>query len=373
MNGKALTEKQFAALVFTSLLSPLLRSVPRAAVYMAGRGAWLSVIPALLILLALGAFLGFLIRSLQPGEGYADLFFRWLGPVAGRAVLLLYGAWFLFYAGFVLRSGAERLVAAVYPESPLYPFVLVMLGLCLLAALGSLRAIGRTAFLIQSILLISLGVILFLAAPDMSIENLLPVPLDNVSGILLGGLPLSFIGALGACFPFLMKYVEPVEQPGKKSVSLVLAFLLLCLILSLEVLGTFGPSLTQKLAFPFFLMVRDVSLFHITQRIEAVVVVLWMFADFILCTAMLRCAYETLRPVFSLPDPETEPLLSPRRGRWLLWVEAILVFISCYLVSRTSFQMPVLADRIIPFIGACYIYIGMPLCWCIGWLRGKTQ
>lgn len=373
MNGKLLTTKQFAALIFVSLLSPLLRSVPRASVYTAGRGAWLSVLPALFILLFLAAFLGFLIRSLRPGEGYADLFFRWLGPVAGRIVLLLYGLWFLVYAGFVLRTGAERLVAAVYPESPLFLFLLVMLALCLLTALGTLRAVGRTAFLIQSILLASLGLVLFLAAPDMSLKNLFPVPLDNTAGIISGGLPLAFIGALGACFPFLMKYVEPIKQPGKQSVSLVLGFLFLCLILSVEILGTFGPSLTQKLAFPFFLMVRNISLFHITQRIEAVVVVLWMFADFILCTSMLRCAYETFRPVFCLPDPETEPILSLRRGRWLLWAEAVVVLASCFLVSRSSFQMPALADRIIPFIGACYIYIGMPLCWCIGWLRGKTN
>lgn len=373
MNKQLLTQKQFAALIFTSLLSPLLRSVPRASVAFAGRGVWLSVIPAVLLLSLLAAFLSVFIRDLHPGEGFAELFMRWLGPVAGRIVLLLYGAWFLWYAGFVLRSGAARLVAAVYPESPIFPFLTVMLCLCLLAALGTLRAAGRTAFLLQSFLLAALGLILLSAAPNIIWQNLLPVPTDNISGILLGGLPFAAMGGLGACFPFLMGYVEPIGEPGRKAMPLVLGFGFIGLILCLEVTGTFGPGLTEKLSFPFFLMVRDISVFRITQRIEAVVVVLWIFADFILCTAMLRCAYETLRVIFSLPDPEEEKMFSLRKGRWLLWTEALLVLASGYFISRSSFETAMLSDRIIPFIGAAFVYIGMPLCWFIGFLRGKTK
>ncbi len=373
MKENYLTQKQFAALIFTSLLSPLLRSVPRASVLIAGRGVWISMIPALLLLLALVAFLSVLIRQLRPGEGFADLFLRWMGPVTGRIVLILYGIWFLLYAGFVLRSGAARLVAAVYPESPIFPFLITMLGLCLLAALGTVRALGRTAFLLQSFLLTALALILLSAAPNISLNNLLPVPLDNVSGILLSSLPFAAMGSLGACFPFLLGYSQPIKEPGRQSVPLVLGFVFIGLILCLEVIGTFGPGLTAKLSFPFFLMVRDISVFRITQRIEAVVVVLWIFADFILCTAMLRCTYAILKTVFSLPEPDNEKIFSLRNGRWLLLAEALLVLASGYFISRSSFETAELSDRVIPLIGACTIYIGMPLCWFIGFVRGKTQ
>jgi len=373
MNHNLLTQRQFAALIFTSLLSPLLRSVPRASVAAAGRGVWISMIPALFILLTLISFLSVLIRQLRPGEGFAALFLRWLGPVGGRIVILLYGIWFLLYAGFVLRSGAARLVAAVYPDSPIFPFLITMLGLCLLAALGTVRAAGRTAFLLQSFLLAALGLILLSAAPNISFKNLLPIPLDNISGILLGSLPFAAMGSLGACFPFLLGYVEPIEEPGRKAVPLVLGFVFIGIILCLEVIGTFGPGLTARLSFPFFLMVRDISVFRITQRIEAVVVVLWIFADFILCTAMLRSTFEIIRTVFSLPGTEEEPVFSLRNGRWLLWAEAVIVLASGLFISRSSFETAMLSDRIIPFIGAASVYIGMPLCWFIGFLRGKTK
>ena len=145
MRDRMVTRKQFAAAIFTGLLSPLMRVLPRSSVLLAGKAAWLSVAPAFLALLALMALMNALRRALLPGEGMANLLLRVLGPWFGRLALLLYAAWFLFYAGFLLRSGAERLTATVYQQSAVTPFIVVMLALCLLAALGTLRATVRTA------------------------------------------------------------------------------------------------------------------------------------------------------------------------------------------------------------------------------------
>lgn len=373
MKTNPIPQKQFAAMILTSMLSPLLRSLPRAAVHNAGKGAWLCVLPAFFLLMVMLALHGCYIRQLRPGMGYADLILKWLGPVAGRLVLLLYWIWFLFYTGFILRSGAERLAAAVYPESAVFPFMLVIATLCLLVALGSLRAAGRCAVLLRSFLLIALGLILLFAAPNISRENLTPIPWQDYKGILLGSLPIAAIGGLAGSFPFLMGYVEPVEQPVRKAVPLILATLAIAGVLCIEVVGTFGAALTEKLTYPFFLMVRDISIFHITQRIEAVVVVLWIFADFILCASMLRCGHECLRSLLSLPDPEREPLFSLKGGRWLLWAETGLILLFGMLVTRTAFQLENWGDHIFPIAGVLLMHAAMPLFFFIGWIRGKTE
>lgn len=373
MGFKSIPKKQFAAIILTSMLSPLFRTLPRAAVHSAGKGAWLCVLPAFFFLMAMLALHGCFIRQLRPGMSYADLILKWLGPAAGRLVLILYWIWFLFYTGFVLRSGAERLAAAVYPESSVFPFMLVTATLCLLVSLGSLRAAGRCAFLLRSFLLVTLGIILLFAAPNISRENLMPVPWLDFKGILLGALPIAAVGGLAGSFPFLMGYVETVEQPVRKTVPLILATLTIAVILCVEVVGTFGPAMTEKLTYPFFLMVRDISIFHITQRIEAVVVVLWIFADFILCSAMLRCAHECLRTVLSLPSPETEPVFSLRNGRWLLWAETGLVLLFGSLVTKTAFQLEEWGDHIIPLVGVSLMYGALLLFFFIGWMRGKTE
>lgn len=372
MKPNTITKKQFGAMILVSMLSPLLRSLPRATVHFAGKGAWLSVLPAFFLLLIMLSLQKCLFRRLPPGKGYADILWDWLGPVAGRLALALYGLWFLFYAGFVLRSGTERLVAVVYPQSPLFPILLVMTTLCLLAALGTLRATGRAAVLLRTFLLAALGLVFLFASPNISRENLTPIPWDNGTGILLGSLPIAAVAGLMGSFPFLMGYVDRKEAPGRKAIFLILAVLLIAWLLCFEVVGTFGAVLTETLSYPFFLMVRDISLFHITQRVEAVVIVLWIFADFILCTSMLRCAHECIRKLFSLPAPETEPVLRLKHGRWLLWLEAGLILLFSLLVPNSALDLELWSDHLIPLCGVLMMYVGLPVAFLLGRLRGKT-
>ena len=59
--------------------------------------------------------------------------------------LLMLTLWLCVYAGFVLRSGADRLLVTVYPNTPPAFFILTMLLAALLASLIPLRAAARTA------------------------------------------------------------------------------------------------------------------------------------------------------------------------------------------------------------------------------------
>lgn len=359
--------------MLTAALSPLLRSIPRAAVSGAGKGSWLCIVPAFFLLLGMLAVHSLFLRQLQPGTGYADLILQWLGPAAGRVILLFYGAWFLFYTGFILRSGTERLSAAVYPETAVFPFMLVIAVFCLLVTLGSLRAAGRCAVLLRTFLLLVLGLIFLFAAPNISRENLTPVPWRDAAGILTGAVPIAAIGGLAGSFPFLMGYVEPVQRPARKMIPLLLAILFISALLCIEVVGTFGPSLTESLTYPFFLMVRDISLFGVTQRIEAMVVVLCIFADLVLCFSMLRCAHECIRTVFSLPDPEGAPFFSLKDGRWLLWLETGLALFSGTFFTNTTFELKEWSDRVIPLAGVFWMYGGLLIIFFIGCLRRKAS
>ena len=60
-----LTERQFSAAVFTALLSPMMRVLPRAAAILAGKWSWLCVLPAIPVLLALALLMASLRRSMR--------------------------------------------------------------------------------------------------------------------------------------------------------------------------------------------------------------------------------------------------------------------------------------------------------------------
>ena len=359
-----ITRKQFAAAIFVSLLSPLLRLLPQTAVELAGRGAWLSVLPAAVPLLVLGAILASFRAHMRPGEGLGGLILRWLGPVFGRIVLVLYAAWFLFYGGFILRSGADRLAATIYPGSGPTAFIVVTVALCLLVALGDLRAAARTAVLMRGVLVGALAAVLALSIPNMDAGRLLPVGWRDAGSIALGALPLASVGAVAGGFAFLSGYVRPAEDRRWLTVPM-LTLLLLGGAICAAVVSVFGPALTHTLTYPFFIMIRSISLGDLAPRIEALVIAAWVGADFLLCAFLLRCAHEALRPVFSLPAPEGRGLSDLRGGRYLIWLEAAAVLTCALALDISPWQMRLWSDRLVPLASDIMLYGGYGLLWLV--------
>lgn len=372
MDEKRITRKQFAAAILVSLLSPLLRLLPQTAVSLAGKSAWLAPLPALVPVFLLAAVLESFRRHMRPGEGMGGLLLRWLGPVAGRIVLALFAAWFLFYGGFILRSGAERLVSTVYPSSGQGLFVAVTIALCLVVTLGDLRAAARTAVILRAVLIGALLVVIALSVSNMDPTRLAPVGWQDALAALPGSLPLASVCAVAGCFSFLSGYVEKPKN-GRWLWGTYLLLLALGGIVCAAVMCVFGPALTAQLTYPFFIMIRSISLGDMVPRIEAVVIAVWVAADFLLVVMLLRCAHEALRPIFSLPDPERFSMGSLRGGRFLLWLEAGAVLGCSTLFDLPPWELKLWSDRYIPLGSDLVLYGGFALLWLVTLPRRKKE
>lgn len=363
-----ISRQQFVAAGFLGLLSALIRVMPRASAVFAGRAAWLCAVPAFFLLAGFGLFV---LSLLKEGKSMGDVFLQALGPAAGRGLLLIYGLAFLFYAGFVLRVGADRLVVTVYPTGGTRFFFSVLLLLCLMAAMGTLRAIGRTAVILRAVMLGVLAMAFVFSLPDLSAKNLGPVKWEDTGNILLGALPLVNVGGIYFCFSFLEGYAAPDSHKGRFYLPWLAMFMLIAALLCVTVVGSFGPVLSLRMSYPFFVMIRNVSLLNLADRIEAFVIVLWIFSDFMLCTLLLRCAHEALRRVFDLPEPEEKPYFDLSGGRWLFLPEAAAVWCTAHFIALDSYGLIPWADRIVPLAMALLMFGGFPLVWLVGRLRKK--
>ncbi len=372
MDEHLITRKQFAAAIAVSLLSPLLRLLPQTAVSMAGRGAWLSPLPALIPVLLLSTMLESFRRHMRPGEGMGGLLLRWLGPVAGRLALLLFAGWFLFYGGFILRSGAERLVSTIYPSSGQTLFVAATILLCLAVSLGPLQAAARTSVILRAVLLTALGIVILFSASNMDLSRLAPFAWRDGAASVAGALPLASVCGVSGCFCFLSGYVEPPKN-GRWLLGTHLLLLLLAGVVCAAVMSVFGPSLTATLTYPFFIMIRSISLGDLVPRIEAVVIAVWVCADFMLVVMLLRCAHEALRSALGLPGPERLPMKSLRSGRFLLWLEAAAVFGCSLLFDLPPWQLRMWSDRYIPLCSDCVLYGGFFLLWLVTLPKRKRE
>lgn len=356
-----LSRRQLLSLGWVALLSPVIRQLPRNAVHMGGRGSWLSPLFALPLLLLYARLLTAFLHSCREGEGLQHQFCRALGAVPGRLVLLLYGLWLSFYMGFVLRAGADRFIAAVYPSSKPGVFILITAGLGLMAGLGRLKVLGRFAQVVQPLLIFSLLLILWSALPKIEGINLLPLRGDELLQAAKGGVPV----AATLCFTVYAAFLEHRVERGGGGRGLLpplLGTLLLVLAMSAVTVGTFGAPLTGAMRHPFFVLIRDVRLFNLLERVEALIIVQWALTDFVLVALLCHVASSNLSFVFGGGE-------GLRRG-FAAAVTAAAVA-AAWLCAPGSFALQAMAEHLIPRVHGIFLFLLLPLVFLIGRLRKK--
>lgn len=372
MKTKKLTRRQYFALCSLAFLSPALRLLPRESAAIAGSASWLCGIVAYVPLLLFALLLNAMLNCRREGEGMGDLILRALGNVAGKIVLTIYALWFLAYAAFLLRSGAERFVTTAYPFSSTWPFVGTLLVLSLVAALGGAKALFRAAEIFLPLLTLVLVFVLLFALPELNLKGMLAVSAADTGPVLLGTLPLLNIGAALLLYPTFLEGLVPVAPGrGKAAAKWLVRVCLLAVLLSVLTIGMLGAELTANLSYPFFTLLRNVSIFRAVERFEALVVGLWVLPDFILIALMLMLASGGLRTVFGCPPQgdDSGKLLRLENGRILIWLCALAALAGGLLLAPDAFDLEFYSLRLIPGVTLGLTIGGVLIIFVIGKLR----
>ena len=339
MKNDNLTLSQYRALIFCSMLSPLIRQLPAGVVGLAGRSSFLSALLGLLPALGVLWLLCRLSRGVFPGE----LLPRALGKAPGRFILGVFGLWLAFYGGFVLRAGADRFMAAVYPEGRVALFMAVMLLILLPAAAGRTKTVCRMAELLLGAMAALFLVVFVFALPGVDAKNLFPLEAELPS-VLRGALPVSDTLLVSVWLLFLGGEREEGALFGvfaRPIAALALIGALLCL----TTVGSFGAALTEKMNYPFFVMIRGVRIFHLLERIEAVIAAQWVAADFLLLAALSHAAGEALRLA-----------IAPKKARRGFSLASLaLMALAGWLCAPTAFALRELARTTVPVLNAAAV------------------
>ena len=352
-------------------LAPALRLLPTQTLSLAGRGAWLSSLAALPVLLGYALFLEKFTDKRADGEGLSELVLRALGKKAGAAVLSLMSAWFILYAGFVLRSGSDRLIVTVYPSASPALFTLGMLVPVLFAVLGRRRSIVRAAQLVRPLVLGVLLVILFFAMLSLKTENLLPVTASDVVPILKGSVAaIDVAAAVMYALCLLMGGTDAEERGFGGFARWIVRLLLLFTLLCAAIVGSFGAELTGRLSHPFFVLVRNLVFFRTVERVEALVVMLWIFPDFLLVSLFLYAAQYSLRLAWGFA-PEEGGLTELKNGRWMSFGCILLAAVCALLLAPDGESLSLWSETLIPIINLSFAFFVLPIIYIVGKLRRK--
>lgn len=356
-----ISRRQFVAIAFVSILSPLIRRFPRVLADTAGRAAWLSAPLAAAPLALVLLLTALLFRRYPPGTGCNELMERVLGVPLARVLCALYALWLLFYAGFLLRSGALRFVSTVYQGAAPGLFIVCAALTCSLAALGPLKALARSAMLLRPLMIAIFVLVIALTVKDSDYSLLLPVTADNARGAAGGALQLVNLLGVAGYFVFVSDRVEGGPFRARDFAYWLAVLLAIIGLMTVGCLAMFGAELTAKMTYPFFMLARDVTILGALERIEPVVIAMWVFSDFILVSALLWIAARNLRYAFGVPDDRAVAKLSDlRRGRALAPLCAAGAAAAAFAMPGEVSAAAFLSETLVPAVSAAMVF-GVPL------------
>ena len=285
MEQEKISMRELLALLFAALLCPAVRALP-ARTAGAGRGGWLTALLALPVLLLL---CGGLLRLLRQEGGLSQALRRTLGRGMGTVAAGLYLLWGVVLLCVNLRLFGLRAVSA---------------GLALALWLARRRAgvLVRAGQVFALALALGLGTVLVLGSVQVDPKNVLPVWVEDLPGAAAGTLPV--FGVLGyAVYGAFFGESVTRQEGGRKQVFRWAAVVCLTLAaLQWVCLGAFGPGLTGRMEAPFFMMVKGVGIEGAFERVEAVIIALWVFADLALLALLLRACCKIAADILPIEE-----------------------------------------------------------------------
>lgn len=360
-NGDKITTHQLMVMIFLSLLSPLIRILPRFSVSFAGHTAWLSAIPAAIFGVLYLCFISHFFKYSEQGDSLYTIGMKSLGKIGGTIFAVLCVLWLLFYAGFITRSAAERLLASVYQEGRPPAFIIITIFVAIVSASGTTKALVRTGEVLLPIIGLVLTFIILASIKDVKTEYLLPVTYRDTGKILLGSVPIIDIIGAQAYFMFLAGGVTDRELIKKKSVKWLIINMICVFAIMIVTVGFCAPELTLKFHNAFFMVIRNISVFGIIERIEALIIAVWILTDFMLISSLLMIIGELMKNIIK----------SAKRRPFVIVSGIITAIIALYIASN-AFTLLIYSDFFVPAVNMVFTFVIIPAVLITGLIRGKA-
>ncbi|HHY38309.1 MAG TPA: endospore germination permease, partial [Clostridia bacterium] len=307
VEGGRISDVQMVFLLVTSVLMTALLFLPSIAAQQAHEDSWLT--PGLAIVP--GMFIGLVVSGLFAVFGPIG-FIRQsetaFGAIVGKTIGMFYVWFFVYIAVLVVRQIAEFMVTLFMPDTPLIAFLITSLLVATYMARLGLEPISRvTWFLPMFVFFIYL--LILAASPEMDIQRIRPILANGLRPLLISVIPASAFRGELIVAAFLLPYMTKPENGGR---SVHISNITLAVVLvstSLATVAVLGGELPGHVPFPFFSVVRLISIGRFLNRLDLVLMSLWLGGTFIKLAVYLYVATLSLAQVGNFN--EYRPLVLP--------------------------------------------------------------
>jgi spore germination protein KB len=274
---KGMVSNRQAILITTNvIIATTLLFIPAYLARLAGQDAWLTV----LITAVTGLIFGLLLMGLGlrfPDKNLVEYSIDILGPWLGRALGVIFGLFALYVAGIVVREFSELLVTAVMPRTPMIVFNTLLVSLAAYGVYLGLETMARVNEIVFPISILVLFVIFALALPEMDWYQLQPVLTHSFSDLFkASAILLSFYTEAAVLLMFIPNLREKEGAIRKILPWVVILVAIILLVVVGGGIALMGAEETGRLIFPTFELAKTIHLGGFIERIESLVVGIWV-------------------------------------------------------------------------------------------------
>lgn len=331
--GKIST-RQLMLLFIMSTFSPAIRLFPMLIAKQAKQAGWLTPIFSMIVMFPLI----FIVQSFFENGKYSnlsDVFTSILGKFLGRMLVSIYFIGVMVLLALYVRLFAERISSSILPDTTIRFFILVILGLVFYVLRGGIVSLVRTnEFIFYSFMFI-FGITSIMAIFNIKTKNLLPISYMDILPVAASS--YAILGIWG--YFFLMFFFgenvndkENIKHFGVRTTAYITVISLVIITISLGVLGS---NLSARVFLPYFITIKEISVLSTLERMEPIIVAIWIIADFIIISTFAYISVSILKSLFSLPNKRsiTSPVI-------------LLTYILAMCIGRNRFELETFSEYI---------------------------
>lgn len=314
--------------VFTIMVSsPATRFLPKYAAATAEQAGWVSPVICTIPFIALILMVDSVLKKYE-GQGMPDIITNVMGKYLGRLVLLIYILWSVWLTAMYARYYVERLTSSIYPN--INNSVLLILSLIAIAFMlrSGFTVIARMSEVVLPFIGTMLVMLSIFLLARIRIDNVLPIYFNDIVPILKAS--LSSAGILSFLFMMLFLSGKLVNLKSFKTFGYIAAYVNISSLMLIIFItnGVLGSSVAQRAPMPVLAASKQVSIMDTIENIEAIIIAIWIFADFTLISTFFTITLNLVKSVFKLSD--TKPLIS---------IFAILVYFLAMGIASNKFEL----------------------------------
>jgi spore germination protein KB len=288
MGDGKISQRQLAFLFFTILIGTMFFHNPQIVVGTTGQDGWIAYLIA--------SFWGILVALVMvalgqrfPDQTLTGYIPNILGKPLGKILSLLYTIWFLFIGGGVLAQFANFMNTTIMASTPKMVFIITFVAIAYYAVNLGLETFVRVNELLLWVIVIAIILVVTLPYELMDLRRMLPVGQMSIGKLvatsLIAGSWRGEVMLVGMFLPALVT----LKNTARNMIETVFLVGVMLIAVEISLVTVFGAHLVGDIEVPVFALARMISTARVLDRLEALVLIIWVFATFIKICAFLYC------------------------------------------------------------------------------------